>query len=92
MGGDLIICRCEEIALGTINRALEEGADTVHAVRAATRAGMGFCQGRTCRSLLAALLNAAGHDPVGNRPVAFRMPVRPVPLTALAKLGGEGSP
>jgi thioredoxin reductase len=47
-----------------------------------TRAGMGVCQGRRCRSQIAALLTEAGGAPVA--PATWRAPVRPVPLGVLA--------
>lgn len=89
MADDLIICRCEEITLGQISEALAEGACTVHAVKIATRAGMGLCQGRTCRSLVEGLVEGSGQGSCEHRPVTVRTPVRPVPLSRLALGSGE---
>ena len=51
-------------------------------IKRLTRAGMGACQGRRCRTQVAALLTAASGVAV---PVAtYRNPVRPVPLGVLA--------
>ncbi len=46
-----IICRCEEITLGEILRAVRENpkATTVDGVKRRTRAGMGRCQGGFCQ-------------------------------------------
>ncbi len=46
-----IICRCEEITLGEIKRALRENpkATTVDGIKRRTRAGMGRCQGGFCQ-------------------------------------------
>ncbi|MFZ5824812.1 MAG: (2Fe-2S)-binding protein [Bacillota bacterium] len=85
MAGDLIICRCEGITLSRIQEAVAEGACTAHAVKIATRAGMGVCQGRTCRCLVESLVGG-GQEP---RPITIRTPVRPVPLSRLALGAGE---
>jgi len=51
-------------------------------IKRLTRAGMGACQGRRCRTQVAALLTAASGVAA---PVAtYRNPVRPVPLGVLA--------
>lgn len=84
MADDLILCRCEEVTLGRVQEAIDAGACTVHAVKIATRAGMGVCQGRTCRGLVETLVTGSGKEPHGHRPVTFRQPVRPIPLARLA--------
>ena len=50
---DIIVCRCEDVTLGEIRKAIKEGATTIDEVKRITRAGMGPCQGRTCRLLVA---------------------------------------
>ena len=54
-------------------------------LRRRLRVGMGLCQGRTCRRLLAQLLaERLGVPPADVRPGTFRPPVRAVSLAALA--------
>lgn len=50
-----IICRCEEISLGTLKRAIHElGATDLRSAKLFCRVGMGACQGRICsRSAIA---------------------------------------
>jgi NAD(P)H-nitrite reductase large subunit len=43
MNDDVIVCRCEEVTLGEVRRAIREGAIDVHGVKLHTRAGMGLC-------------------------------------------------
>ena len=74
-----ILCRCEEVTAGTLRRAQAEGAVTLGALKKATRAGMGRCQGRMCGATLARLTGATGE--VGF--AAPRAPVKPVPAAAL---------
>ncbi|MFC7843632.1 FAD-dependent oxidoreductase [Streptomyces sp. NPDC057382] len=76
--GDTVICRCEEVTAGDVRGALDLGAGDERTVKLLTRAGMGWCQGRMCRTAVAAL---AGCEPsAAKRPFA-----RPVPLGVLAR-------
>lgn len=51
-------------------------------VKLTTRAGMGICQGRTCRSMIAAIV--AAHDAAADVRLARHAPVRPLLLADLA--------
>lgn len=86
MKDDTIICRCEEVSLREIKAAIAEGAVTSRQVKLATRAGMGFCQGRTCRHFVEQLTGdgAAENEPLGT--MTYKPPVRP---TTFGELGGE---
>ncbi len=85
---DTVLCRCEEITVGEIRRAVEEGATTVSAIRMLTRAGMGRCQGRMCGSSVAELLARELDQPVEAAGQSTpRPPIVPVPLGGLAEEG-----
>ena len=73
-----ILCRCESITAGAIRAAIDHTGNDLDAAKAATRAGMGPCQGRECAPALAALCGASSS--------AFtpRSPLRPIPLDAIA--------
>ncbi len=87
---DFIICRCEEVTLAEILKAIQEGARTLDEVKRRTRAGMGLCQGKTCRKLVTQILARQTGQPVGEiLPSTFRPPVRPVALNILASVEGE---
>lgn len=81
---DTILCRCEEITVGQLRCAINEGAGTVTALRMLTRAGMGRCQGRMCgipaAELLARQLDRSV-EAVGQ--ATPRPPIMPVPLAGL---------
>lgn len=84
----VVICRCEEITEQEIRQAVREGAATVTEVKLATRAGMGLCQGRTCRKIISQIIaEETGQNIADILPMTTRPPVRPVPLGILA--GGE---
>ncbi|MFG3285521.1 NAD(P)/FAD-dependent oxidoreductase [Streptomyces sp. NPDC048111] len=78
------VCRCEEVTAGRIREAVRDhGARDARTVKLFTRAGMGWCQGRTCGEAVSCL---AGDDepPAPRRPFAT-----PVPLGALAASAPE---
>ncbi|BCV23794.1 MAG TPA: (2Fe-2S)-binding protein [Firmicutes bacterium] len=81
---DVIICRCEEVTKGDIRRAIRAGATTVKAIKKFTRAGMGLCQGCTCRRLIIQLLaQETGQSPAQIPPGTYRPPTRPLMLAGL---------
>lgn len=82
-----IICRCEEVSLEDIQQTANRYNCSAREVKLRTRAGMGYCGGRTCRPAVDAVLEAvtgerASHD----IPLKVQPPVRPVSLSVL---GGE---
>lgn len=81
-----IICRCEEITREEIEEAIASGAVTVDEVKRVTRAGMGFCQGRTCWRLIASLIANRTGKPAGEvLPPRPRSPVRPLRVEEMAR-------
>ncbi len=90
--GDTPICRCEGVSKATIVQTIHAGADTMHAVKAVTRCGMGNCQGRVCGPLVAAILaQETGQSPERVGQFRARTPIFPVPLTAFTVLTTEGA-
>jgi NADPH-dependent 2,4-dienoyl-CoA reductase/sulfur reductase-like enzyme len=81
---DTVLCRCEEVTVGDVRRAIGEGASTVSAIRMLTRAGMGRCQGRMCGAPVAELLARQLDQPVASVGQATpRPPVVPIPLQGM---------
>ncbi|HEX3790374.1 MAG TPA: FAD-dependent oxidoreductase [Pseudonocardiaceae bacterium] len=81
---DTVICRCEVVRQRDLLPAIESTAD-INVVKAYTRAGMGPCQGKNCQRQVCALIARRHGRPVADIPLATpRMPVRPVPIGALA--------
>lgn len=78
---DTTICRCEEVTAGALRAARAEGAASLPALKKATRAGMGRCQGRMCAATVGRLVAARSEDAFA----APRAPVKPVPAAALAR-------
>lgn len=83
-----IICRCEDLTLAEIRRAIADGSRTIDEVKRVTRAGMGPCQGRTCRLLIAQELSRHYGMPLEEVLMpTFRPPVKPVKLGSFVKEG-----
>ena len=82
--GDKLVCRCEEVSQAEIEEAIKEGALSLDAIKKATRAGMGLCQGRTCSRLVRQMLaREAQISPGEVGPMRVRPPVRAIELGSL---------
>jgi len=76
---NVIICRCEEITLGEIKKAICEGAEDTDAVKRMTRAGMGLCQNKTCYNLIAKIIEKETGKKLSElKPFTTRPPIRPI--------------
>ena len=76
---DTVVCRCEEVTLGEVDEAIDEGADTAGQLKAWTRAGMGSCQGRMCASfLLERLASRTGRSLAEVGYFKARAPAKPI--------------
>lgn len=83
---ELIICRCEDVTEAEVLAAIALGATTVDEVKRLTRAGMGHCQGRTCRRLVNQILaRQLGQKPWEQKQTTQRSPLQPVSLRTLAE-------
>ena len=85
MADQTIICRCEDVTRDDILAAIEDGCRTLDEIKRVTRAGMGPCQGRTCRNLIARELAAIYNIPIEEVLMpTFRAPAEPVNVGILA--------
>ena len=88
---DAIVCRCERVTAGEIRAMIREGTRDLNEVKAALRAGMGACGGKTCPSLIARLFREEGVPPDQVTPLTQRPLFVEVPLGAFAGVAsGEG--
>ena len=85
---EAMVCRCEEVTREQIIQAIQAGDVSIDAIKKRTRAGMGFCQGRTCRRLVAQLIAAYSDLPMEQAlSGSVRVPVGPLPLKLIAGTG-----
>lgn len=86
-----ILCRCEDLTREQILECIESGCHTIDEIKRVTRAGMGPCQGRTCRMLIAQELSNYYHIPLEDVLMpTFRPPTKPVAMGILADAYEEG--
>lgn len=80
----IYICRCEEVTQEEIEEAIKNGAKTLSGIKKRTHAGMGLCQGRTCRKMITNMLRSQ-KDPEYILPPTFRSPVRTAKISEFLK-------
>jgi len=82
---EILVCRCEDVTREAILACINDGYETIDEIKRVTRAGMGPCQGRTCRNLIAFELSRIYGVPMEEvLMTTFRPPVKPISLGALA--------
>ncbi|HZK49187.1 MAG TPA: (2Fe-2S)-binding protein [Thermoleophilia bacterium] len=87
-----IICRCEDVTLEEIRAQIAAGRHTIDEIKRLTRCGMGPCQGRTCRTLVAGeIARAVGVDVAEVALPIFRPPLKPVKLGVLLAEENDGA-
>ncbi len=93
MADQIVICRCEDITKERLMEVIADGYETIDEIKRVTRAGMGPCQGRTCRQLIAQELSKIYGVPMEEVLMpTFRAPVKPISMGVLAdarEKGGE---
>ena len=83
-----IICRCEDLSLTEVRKAITEGCCTLDDMKRITRAGMGPCQGRTCQSMIAHELSWHTKIPMEEIVMpTFRPLIKPVKMGSFVKEG-----
>lgn len=87
---DVIICRCEEVSLKQLEETAKQFNSTARELKLRTRAGMGFCGGRTCRPAVdEILLKVTNAKPTDSIPLKVQPPVRPVSMEHLGGVDDE---
>jgi NAD(P)H-nitrite reductase large subunit len=86
MDDEIIICRCEDVTWGDVRKVMEKGWGCMEEIKRVTRAGMGRCQGLTCRDMLIKTIAKTCERRVEDLfPIpTFRPPTKPLPLGVIA--------
>lgn len=77
---ETVICRCERVSAEEIRKLIRNGVRDINQIKAATKATMGACGGKTCLSLIKKIFREEGvpleevTDPT-QRPVFVEMPL-----------------
>ena len=86
LADETIVCRCESVTAGQLRAEIAGGLVSLAALKKATRASMGPCQGRFCAATVARLCPG---EPGEDSFAAPRLPLRPVPAASLMVEAGE---
>ncbi len=81
----MIICRCEEVTYGELKNTAQNYNCSARELKLRTRAGMGYCGGRTCRSMVDSIAHASVERDVTQVTLKYQPPIRPV---SFGSLGG----
>jgi glycine/D-amino acid oxidase-like deaminating enzyme len=81
-----MVCRCEEVTAAWLRAEIASGLTSLPALKKATRAGMGRCQGRFCAATIARMCPGV---PESEGFAAPRAPLRPVPVAPLMREAAE---
>jgi bacterioferritin-associated ferredoxin len=82
----VFVCRCEDVTLEEIEKAIEAGYKELGDLKRLLRCGMGACQGINCMRQIAQILSQKTSRPIDE--LAFpttRLPIRPIPLGIFAQ-------
>ncbi|MBE1553337.1 bacterioferritin-associated ferredoxin [Filibacter limicola] len=77
---EMIICRCEEVTYKQLTETAEKYKCASRELKLRTRAGMGYCGGRTCRTMV----DNIAHSFNGNErdcaqlTLKYQPPIRPI--------------
>lgn len=77
---ETIVCRCEHVSVDTIRTLIQNGVRDINQLKAASKATMGSCGGKTCLPLIMKLFREEGIPPKEitapvQRPVFVEVPV-----------------
>jgi sarcosine oxidase subunit alpha len=86
-----VVCRCERVTAGELRALIRSGIRDMNHLKAATRAGMGACGGKTCPNLVKRLFREEGIPAAQITDLTQRPLIMEVPLGAFAGvIDGEG--
>jgi sarcosine oxidase subunit beta len=81
----IVLCRCEDVTLKDVERAIATGFAALEEVKRYTGFGTGPCQGKECLvGIAAAIARITGQAPATIPPFTSRAPLFPTELCQLA--------
>ncbi|MGE5704491.1 MAG: (2Fe-2S)-binding protein [Clostridia bacterium] len=82
--GKTIVCRCEEVTLEELVQTAQTFQCSSRELKLRTRAGMGYCGGRTCRCLVDAIAHRINGQTMSHSvALGYQPPVRPISFDML---------
>lgn len=82
---DFVVCRCENVYYSDLMKIMDKGAHNSRELKLKSRAGMGFCNSRTCGPLLESMTNDMNNASPDYVHLRSQPPIRTISLSDLAK-------
>lgn len=82
----MIVCRCEGVTFKELRETAAKYKCSARELKLRTRAGMGYCGGRTCRSLVDQCAYNMTDEHKKEITLKYQPPIRPI---YFGQLGGE---
>lgn len=80
---EAVVCRCEDVKMGDIKKAISDGYTSTGGLKKALRIGMGTCQGRICGPVIYNILSSSTKTPPNEIPLlSVRPPVKAVSISS----------
>lgn len=83
---DIIICRCEEVTYSDLKETAEKFQCTPRELKLRTRAGMGYCGGRTCRNAVDSIALESTERDETKITLKYQPPIRPISFGNLGEV------
>lgn len=82
---EAVVCRCEEVTYKELEETMKEFNCDARELKLRTRAGMGYCGGRTCRSMIESFTESKQTQSDEQIPLKYQAPIRPIPFGKLGE-------
>lgn len=84
---NLVVCRCEEVTYNDLIETANAYRCSARELKLRTRAGMGYCGGRTCRTMVDKIASSTEKKGSSSHiTLKYQPPIRPV---RFGDLGGQ---
>ncbi|WP_174614803.1 (2Fe-2S)-binding protein [Virgibacillus ihumii] len=83
---DVVVCRCEEVTYQELIETASKYNCSARELKLRTRASMGYCGGRTCRSLVDKVASEAESKKRNQISLKYQPPVRPIHFGDLGRV------
>ncbi|WP_079529123.1 (2Fe-2S)-binding protein [Halobacillus hunanensis] len=82
----MIVCRCEEVTYKELLETADKYDCSARELKLRTRAGMGYCGGRTCRNMVDKMASTMESNKRTQTTLKYQPPIRPI---RFGDLGGH---
>lgn len=82
----MIVCRCEEVTFNELSQTAAKYNCSARELKLRTRAGMGYCGGRTCRTMVDKVTQTITEEYHTQVTLKYQPPIRPI---SFGDLGGQ---